>query len=136
MTMTTTRKTVLLGYGSLMALGLLCGASTVAGAQQNDGSDPAEARAFMAAQGSLPDSITSAEAKTGGKAISAEFVGDAADAGKYHVEVVMPGGAMSTVVVDPADGSVKALAAAEGEDRADGTEAGEGAETGEDSDGN
>ena len=105
------RKTILtLGSSALISLGLLGGAATIASANQNAANDMAEAQAFLAAPGSLNDAVIAAETKTGGKAMSASFESDEANAGMYEVEIVMPDGTMMAAVVNPADGSATAKA--------------------------
>lgn len=92
-----------LGSSALISLSLLGGAATMAYADTS----PAEAQAFLAAPGSLSAAITAAEAKTGGKAMSAGFEEDGANAGMYDVEIVMPDGTVAEYLVNPADNSVK-----------------------------
>ncbi len=99
------RTTILtLGSSALMSLGLLAGAATMAAADTS----AAEAKVFLAAPGSISAAISAAEAKSGGKAMSAEFEEDGTNAGMYEVEIVMPDGTMSEHLVNPADNSVKA----------------------------
>lgn len=98
-----------LGTGALLSLGLLGGATSMAAA----GTSAAEAQAFLAAPGSLSAAISAAESSTGGKAMSADFEEDGANAGMYEVEIVMPDGAVSEHLVNPADNSVKAAPADE-----------------------
>ena len=98
------RNTILaLGSSALMSLGLLAGAATIATADTS----AAEAQAFLAAPGSLSAAISAAEMQTGGKAMSADFEEDGANAGMYEVEIVMPDGTVSEHLVNPADNSVK-----------------------------
>ncbi len=102
------RTTILtLGSGALMSLGLLAGAATIASADTS----AAEAKAFLAAPGSISAAISAAEAQSGGKAMSADFEEDGANAGMYEVEIVMPDGTVSEHLVNPADNSVKAAPA-------------------------
>ncbi len=96
-----------LGTGALLSLGLLGGAASMAIA----GTSVAEAKAFLAAPGSITAAISAAESSTGGKAMSADFEEDGANAGMYEVEVVMPDGTVSEHLVNPADNSVKAAPA-------------------------
>ena len=104
------RKTILtLGSSALISLGLLGGATTMALADTS----PAEAKAFLAAPGSLSAAITAAETSSGGKAMSADFESEGADSGMYEVEIVMPDGTVTEHLVNPADGSVKAAPADE-----------------------
>ncbi len=107
------RKTILtLGSSALLSLGLISGAATMAAADSHSAqSDAAEAQAFLAAPGSITAAITAAEAQSSGKAISAEFEDDGADAGWYSVEIVMADGTMTELLVNPADGTVKAAPA-------------------------
>lgn len=100
-----------LGTGALLSLGLLGGAASMALA----GTSAAEAKAFLAAPGSISAAISAAESSTGGKAMSAEFEEDGAAAGMYEVEIVMPDGTVSEHLVNPADNSVK-LAPADADD--------------------
>ncbi len=98
------RNTILaLGSTALMSLSLLGGAATMALADTS----PAEAKAFLAAPGSLSAAISAAETSTGGKAMSADFEEDGANAGMYEVEIVMPDGTVSEHLVNPADNAVK-----------------------------
>ena len=99
------RTTILtLGSSALMSLGLLAGAATMAAADTS----AAEAKAFLAAPGSISAAINAAEAQSGGKAMSAEFEEDGTTVGMYEVEIVMPDGTVSEHLVNPADNSVKA----------------------------
>lgn len=115
------RKTILtLGSSALISLGLLGGAATIASANQNAANDMAEAQAFLAAPGSLNDAVIAAETKTGGKAMSASFESDDANAGMYEVEIVMPDGTMMAAVVNPADGSATAMSAMDDDENGEG----------------
>ncbi|MGB5558745.1 MAG: hypothetical protein WBN04_12135 [Paracoccaceae bacterium] len=115
------RKTILtLGSSALISLGLLGGAATIASANQNAANDMAEAQAFLAAPGSLNDAVIAAETKTGGKAMSASFESDEANAGMYEVEIVMPDGTMMAAVVNPADGSATAMSAMDDDENGEG----------------
>lgn len=105
-----------LGTGALLSLGLLGGAASMAMA----GTSAAEAKAFLAAPGSLSAAIAAAETSTGGKAMSADFEEDGANAGMYEVEIVMTDGTVSEHLVNPADNSVKAAPADEDHDEKDG----------------
>lgn len=104
-----------LGTGALLSLGLLGGAASMALA----GTSAAEAQAFLAAPGSLSAAISAAESSTGGKAMSADFEEDGANAGMYEVEIVMPDGTVSEHLVNPADNSVKPAPADEDHDEKD-----------------
>lgn len=96
------RNTILtLGSAALMSLGMMGGVAFA-------DTSPAEAQAFLAAPGSLSAAVSAAETSTGGKAMSAEFEDDGADAGKYEVEIVMPDGAVTKHLINPADNSVTA----------------------------
>ena len=98
------RNTILtLGSSALLSLGVLGGAATMAFADTS----PAEAQAFLAAPGSLSAAVSAAETQAGGKAMSADFENDGAEAGMYKVEIVMPDGTVSEHLVNPADNSVK-----------------------------
>ncbi|WP_323005018.1 hypothetical protein [Pseudorhodobacter sp.] len=109
------RNTILaLGSTALMSLGLLTGA-TMALADTS----PAEAKAFLAAPGSLSAAVSAAETSTGGKAMSADFEEDGADAGMYEVEIVMPDGTVTEHLVNPADNSVKLAPADDDKDDKD-----------------
>jgi hypothetical protein len=111
-----TRNAILtLGTGALLSLGLLGGAASMAIA----GTSAAEAKAFLAAPGSLSAAINAAETSTGGKAMSADFEEDGANAGMYEVEIVMPDGTMSEHLVNPADNTVKAAPADDDHDEKD-----------------
>ncbi|WP_323036433.1 hypothetical protein [Pararhodobacter sp.] len=102
------RTTILaLGTSTLMSLGLLGGAATMALADTS----PAEAQVFLAAPGSLTAAVSAAEASSGGKAMSAEFEEDGTDAGMYEVEIVMPDGSVAEYLVNPADNSVRLMPA-------------------------
>jgi hypothetical protein len=97
------RNTILaLGSTALMSLGLFGGATMAL-----SDTSPAEANAFLAAPGSLSAAVSAAETSTGGKAMSADFENDGADAGMYQVEIVMPDGTVTEHLVNPADNSVK-----------------------------
>lgn len=104
-----------LGTGALLSLGLLGGAASMAIA----GTSAAEAKAFLAAPGSLSAAISAAETSTGGKAMSADFEEDGANAGMYEVEIVISDGTVSEHLVNPADNSVKAAPADEDHDEKD-----------------
>ncbi len=119
------------GAMSLIALGLAAAGAGIAVAEQNGSeTDMAEAQAFLTAPGSIAEAIAAAEKNTGGKAMSASFETDQSTAtSAYEVEVALPDGTMSTVMVDPANGTVTAKAA-EAEE-ADGT----GMDNGESEDG-
>lgn len=104
------RNTILtLGSSALMSLGLIAGAATMAHAETS----AAEAKAFLAAPGSLSAAVSAAETQSGGKAMSADFEDNGANAGMYEVEVVMPDGTVSDHLVNPADNSVTAAPADE-----------------------
>ena len=110
------RKTIVnLGSSTLICLGMLGGAATMSAA----GTSPAEAKAFLAAPGSLSAAVGAAEKSTGGKAMSATFEEDGAAPGVYEVEIVMPDGTVSDHLVNPADNSVKAAPADEEHDEND-----------------
>lgn len=130
------RKTILtLGSSTLLSLGLLGGAATMASAEQRtDSSDMAEVQAFMAAPGSITEAIAAAETQSGGKAVSAEFESDQANAGMYEVEIVMTDGTTSTLVMNPADGSVTQMNPANADNDDDGVN-GSMADEGDDEDG-
>ncbi|MBB3996107.1 hypothetical protein GGR95_003775 [Sulfitobacter undariae] len=97
------RNTIIaLGSSALMSLSLIAGAATIASADTS----VEEAQAFLAAPGSISAAINAAETSTGGKAMSADFEEDGANAGMYEVEVVMPDGTTSEHLVNPADNSV------------------------------
>ena len=103
------------GTAALLALGLFGGVASMAIA----GTSAADAKAFLAAPGSLSAAITAAETSTGGKAMSADFEEDGANAGMYEVEIVMSDGTVSEHLVNPADNSVKAAPADEDHDEKD-----------------
>ncbi len=106
------RNTILaLGSSALISLAMLGGAATMASADTS----AAEAKAFLAAPGSLSAAISAAETSSGGKAMSADFEEDGANAGMYEVEIVMPDGTVSEHLVNPADNTVKAAPAEEDE---------------------
>lgn len=107
-----TLKTVkTFGAMALVALGVAgAGATSALADQTNADTDMAEAQAFLAAPGSISDAIAAAEKSTGGKAMSASFESDATNAALYEVEVAAADGTMSTVMVNPADGTVQAKA--------------------------
>jgi uncharacterized membrane protein YkoI len=99
------------GTAALLALGLGTMGATAALAEQHmDAGDTAEVQAFQAATMSLADAVKAAETDTSGKAMSAEFETDDAATGMYHVEVAMTDGTTKTVAVNPADGTVTAVA--------------------------
>ena len=135
-----TRKTLLtLGSGALLSLGLLGGAATIAAADQHPAKgDMAETQAFLAAKGSIAEAVAAAEKQTGGKAMSAEFESDKANAGMYEVEVAMPDGTTGKVLFNPADGSVTKVDPSKADNDDEGTdngkEAGEGADEDQDGD--
>lgn len=105
-------KILTLGTSALLSIGLISGAATMALADSHKGNDDAaEAQAFLASPGSIAAAITAAETQSGGKAMSAEFEDDGGDAGWYSVEIVMADGTMSELLVNPADGTVKAAPA-------------------------
>lgn len=102
-------KILTLGTSALLSIGLISGAATIAAADSHSkGDDAAEAQTFLAAPGSIAAAITAAETQSGGKAMSAEFETDGADAGWYEIEVVAADGTMTELLVNPADGTVKA----------------------------
>lgn len=102
------RNTILsVGSSALISLAMLGGAATMASADTS----AAEAQAFLAAPGSLSAAVSAAEASTGGKAMSAEFEDDGANAGMYEVEIVMPDGTVTDHLVNPADNLIKAAPA-------------------------
>lgn len=98
-----------LGAASLIALGAV-GATAALADKHSDAGDKPEVQAFLAAPGSIADAVTAAEKDTGGKAMSVEFETDDTATGVYEVEVAMPDGTTKTVAVNPADGSVTAVA--------------------------
>jgi uncharacterized membrane protein YkoI len=103
------KKILTLGTSALLSIGLITGAATMAAAESHSkGDDAAEAQTFLAAPGSITAAITAAETQSGGKAMSAEFETDGANAGWYEVEIVTADGAMTELLVNPADGTVKA----------------------------
>lgn len=119
-----------------LTLGVAGLAATMAAAEQTGGkTDAAEAQAFQATPMTLGDAAKAAEAKTGGKAMSAEFDNEDKAAGTYKVEIVTPDGATTYAMVDPADGSVKPMAAGSGNDMSEGEDAGTGSDA-EDNDSN
>ncbi len=111
-----------LGAVAVIALGAAgLGATTVMAKQQGADSDMAEAQAFLAAPGSITEAIAAVEKNTGGKAMSAEFeTDDATSVVGYEVEVALKDGTVSTMMFNPADGSVTViLAEAEDDDGTD-----------------
>lgn len=125
------RKTILtLGTTALLSLGLLGGVATMAAADSHkSGDDMAELQALLAAPGSIAQAITAAETQSGGKAMSAEFEDHGADVGWYEVEIVMADGTVAKLLVNPADGTVKAAdARRKDDDKAHGETDGDGAE--------
>ncbi|TYB89068.1 PepSY domain-containing protein [Oceaniovalibus sp. ACAM 378] len=100
------------GAASLIALGAV-GATAALADKHSDAGDKPEIQAFLAA----PGSITDAEKDTGGKAMSVEFETDDTATGVYEVEVAMPDGTTKTVAVNPADGSVTAVAMDDDDDK-------------------
>ncbi len=100
------------GTAALLALGLGTMGATAAFAEQHVASnDTAEVQAFQAATMTLSDAVKAAESNTNGKAMTAEFETEDVATGMYHVEVAMADGTSKTVAVNPADGTVAAIAA-------------------------
>ncbi|MCA8867582.1 MAG: PepSY domain-containing protein [Rhodobacteraceae bacterium] len=99
------KKILSLATGTLISLGLLGGAATMAVAEKHDSSDKAEVQAFMATTGSLTDAVTAAEKQMGGKAMSVEFDNENG-APVYEVELAKTDGTTQTFLVNPANGKV------------------------------
>lgn len=104
--MTPKSKIAAAGLLALSALGL----ATVAGAQATtppSGDNAAEAQAFAGASVPLAQAVSAAEAQGGGKVMSIDF--DEAHDGKpsaWEVEVLMPDGTVTNLLVNAADGTV------------------------------
>ena len=106
------KKILTLGTSALLSIGLISGAVTMAAADSHaKDANAAEAQTFLAAPGSITKAITAAQAHSGGKAMSADYESDGATAGWYEVEVVAADGTISELLVNPADGTVKAAPA-------------------------
>lgn len=126
----------LAGTAALIALGFGLGGATSAMAEQHTGnSDMAEVQAFLASPMTIADAISAAETSTGGKAMSVEFDTEDMATGQFDVEIAMADGMTKTVAVNPADGTVTAMADEAGNDEADDTGDGDG-KTDDDGDSN
>lgn len=99
------KKILSLASGTLISLGLLGGAATMAVADDHGSSDKAEVQAFMATAGSLSDAVATAEKQMGGKAMSVEFDNENG-ASIYVVELAKNDGTTQTFLVNPANGKV------------------------------
>lgn len=97
-----------MNYKSVIAAGLVAIGTVAGGLAWADGhsGDKSEIAAFRAAEISLTDALTLAEAQHGGKAMSVEFdEGDDGEASAWEVELISADGKVSEMKIDAATGA-------------------------------